>query len=576
MDVLLDLRWMVLGRAGGLEQMAYELVAALAKVSRQDTFYLYCPDRVFQDWLFKSDSNMALIDSDRFALVPERVSYDRSEGRPSGNLERLGVVALDGSEGPPRAISVDLVHSIGGYVHDELLDYRNILTIHDLQHIHLPHHFDEAEIATRNARYLTSIHASEAVISVSDFVKRDIVAQYGVKPETVTSIWNIPSGSPTNRLSKSKEDRILGKMGIDFEYLFFPSHGWPHKNHLKLVEAFPFIQESLPNLRMIFTGGKFDQEHPAAKKIRSLGLEEYILHIGYRTPTEIRCLYQGAKALVYPSLFEGFGMPVAEAIESGVPVVCSDIEPLVEIGGEAVVTFDPRSSKDIAEKVVAALRDDRLLEDLRVKGEAQLKRFSSEAIARQTYELYRKTCGLEPTPMGSRHGDKTNNRCESTRHWGRVSERNFRAGKSFSGLAALLLAAMKSPPLARSIWKSVRTKDASIRSFSGRYGDGWVGPNYREWFWVPEGSKRLVLEIEAPPLPHADDFHFRVVVQGIEAGDFRFTGKSSLRIPIDLKESAEELVQLEIDSNYWFRPNDRDSNGDERELAIKLTGICWR
>jgi len=567
---------MVLGRAGGLEQMAYELVAALAKVSRQDTFYLYCPDRVFQDWLFKSDSNMALIDSDRFALVPERVSYDRSEGRPSGNLERLGVVALDGSEHPSRMISVDLIHSIGGYVHDELLDYRNILTIHDLQHIHLPHHFDEAEIATRNARYLTSIHASEAVISVSDFVKRDIVAQYGVKPETVTSIWNIPSGSPTNRLSKSKEDRILGKMGIDFEYLFFPSHGWPHKNHLKLVEAFPFIRESLPNLRMIFTGGKFDQEHPAAKKIRSLGLEEYILHIGYRTPTEIRCLYQGAKALVYPSLFEGFGMPVAEAIESGVPVVCSDIEPLVEIGGEAVVTFDPRSSKDIAEKVVAALRDDRLLEDLRVKGEAQLKRFSSEAIARQTYELYRKTCGLEPTPMGSRHGDKTNNRCESTRHWGRVSERNFRAGKSFSGLTALLLAAMKSPPLARSIWKSVRTKDASIRSFSGRYGDGWVGPNYREWFWVPEGSKRLVLEIEAPPLPHADDFHFRVVVQGIEAGDFRFTGKSSLRIPIDLKESAEELVQLEIDSNYWFRPNDRDSNGDERELAIKLAGICWR
>jgi len=556
--------------------MAYELVAALAKVSRQDTFYLYCPDRVFQDWLFKSDSNMALIDSDRFALVPERVSYDRSEGRPSGNLERLGVVALDGSEHPSRMISVDLIHSIGGYVHDELLDYRNILTIHDLQHIHLPHHFDEAEIATRNARYLTSIHASEAVISVSDFVKRDIVAQYGVKPETVTSIWNIPSGSPTNRLSKSKEDRILGKMGIDFEYLFFPSHGWPHKNHLKLVEAFPFIRESLPNLRMIFTGGKFDQEHPAAKKIRSLGLEEYILHIGYRTPTEIRCLYQGAKALVYPSLFEGFGMPVAEAIESGVPVVCSDIEPLVEIGGEAVVTFDPRSSKDIAEKVVAALRDDRLLEDLRVKGEAQLKRFSSEAIARQTYELYRKTCGLEPTPMGSRHGDKTNNRCESTRHWGRVSERNFRAGKSFSGLTALLLAAMKSPPLARSIWKSVRTKDASIRSFSGRYGDGWVGPNYREWFWVPEGSKRLVLEIEAPPLPHADDFHFRVVVQGIEAGDFRFTGKSSLRIPIDLKESAEELVQLEIDSNYWFRPNDRDSNGDERELAIKLAGICWR
>ena len=575
MDILLDLRWMVLGRAGGLEQMAYELVAALAKVSRKDTFYLYCPDRAFQDWLFKSELNMVLIDSDRFALVPERVSYDRSEGRPSGKLGRLGVVALDGSEHPPRTLNVDLVHSIGGYVHDELLDYRNILTIHDLQHIHLPHHFDEVEIAARNARYLTSIHASEAVISVSGFVKRDIIAQYGVKPESVTSIWNIPSGSPTDRLSKSKEDRILRKMGIDFEYLFFPSHGWPHKNHLKLVEAFPFIQESMPNLRMIFTGGKFDQEHPAAKKIRSLGLEEFILHIGYRTPTEIRCLYECAEVLVYPSLFEGFGMPVAEAIESGAPVVCSDIEPLVEIGGEAVVTFDPCSSKDIADKVLSVLGDDRLLESLRAKGEAQLTRFSSEAIARQTYDLYRKTCGLDPTPLESSRLAKTNSRCESTRHWGRVSERSLRAGKLLLGLVALLVTALKSPPLARSIWKALQSKGDRASSFNGRHGDGWIVPNYREWLWVPEGSKGLILEIEAPPLPHADDFSFRVALQGIELGDFRFEGKSSLRILITLKESSKELVQLKIDSNYWFRPNDRDDNGDERELAVKLAGIHW-
>ena len=92
MDILLDLRWMVLGHAGGLEQMAYELVAALAKVSRKDTFYLYCPDRAFQDWLFESELNMVLIDSDRFALVPERVSYDRSEGRPSGKLGFLKIL----------------------------------------------------------------------------------------------------------------------------------------------------------------------------------------------------------------------------------------------------------------------------------------------------------------------------------------------------------------------------------------------------------------------------------------------------------------------------------------------------
>ena len=92
---------------------------------------------------------------------------------------------------------------------------------------------------------------------------------------------------------------------------------------------------------------------------------------------------------------------------------------------------------------------------------------------------------------------------------------------------------------------------------------------------MPEGSKGLILEIEAPPLPHADDFSFRVALQGLELGDFRFEGKSSLRILITLKESSKELVQLKIDSNYWFRPNDRDDNGDERELAVKLAGIHW-
>jgi len=73
MNVLIDLRWMALGRAGGLEQMAYELVAALSEIIGEDRFYLYCPERVFCDWSFKEGSEMNLIDSDRFALVPERV-----------------------------------------------------------------------------------------------------------------------------------------------------------------------------------------------------------------------------------------------------------------------------------------------------------------------------------------------------------------------------------------------------------------------------------------------------------------------------------------------------------------------
>jgi len=204
MNILIDLRWMVIGRAGGLEQMAYELVAAMEGVSDQDVFYLFCSERVFRDWLFKSGSKMKLIDSDRFALVPERVSFDRSEGWSCKTLTKLGLATLDGSRSGMQVIKIDLVHSIGGYVHDELLDYRNVLTVHDLQHIHLPQHFDDEEIATRNARYLTSIRASEAVISVSEFVKRDVINQYGASSKDVFTIWNIPSGNPSKGFTDSK------------------------------------------------------------------------------------------------------------------------------------------------------------------------------------------------------------------------------------------------------------------------------------------------------------------------------------------------------------------------------------
>lgn len=575
MNVLIDLRWMVIGRAGGLEQMAYELVAAIPKVCGEDSFYLYCSERVFCDWLFKSDSKMKLIDSDRFQLVSERVDYDRSEQCCRRMLTKLGVAAVDGSKQGLRILDIDLVHSIGGYVHDELLNYRNVLTVHDLQHIHMPYNFDETEIATRNARYLTSIRASEAVISVSDFVKRDIVTQYGVKEDNVFTIWNIPSGSPSKRFPESKVSRILREMGIDFDFLFFPSHGWPHKNHLVLVEAFLFVRESIPDLRMVFTGGSFEKKHPAAEKIHSLGLGDSVVHIGYRTPTEVRCLYQGAKALVYPSLFEGFGMPVAESIEAGTPVVCSEIEPLVDVGGDAIVTFDPSNPKDIADKIVSVLQNDRLRSKLLRHGEEQQKRFSGEAITLRTYNLYRSCCGLDLLEEKD-CSSKAAIRCESTRHWGRVCERKFRAGRRTSGIMALLVTAWLSWPLARAVYRTLkREKTNRDKGFHGRYGDGWIGVKYRDWFMVPKEAKALELDLVAPPFPHADDFGIKVVVERNEIGVFRFEDDSTLRVTIDLKHGIGELIRLEIDSNQSFKPNKQVQNGDERELAIKLVGINW-
>jgi len=268
-------------------------------------------------------------------------------------------------------------------------------------------------------------------------------------------------------------------------------------------------------------------------------------------------------------------MPVAEAIEAGTPVVCSDIEPLVEVGGEAVVTCDPNDPESIADKVISVLQNDKVREKSLRRGIEQQKRFSGEAIALQTYNLYRRSCDLDPLEE-ARLPTNEGSRCESTRHWGRVCERNFKGGRPLRGLGALVITAWLSLPLAKAIWRALRKERTRIQSnFYGRYGDGWIGPKYRDWFMVPKGSKGFELELGAPPLPHADDFEIRIAVEGSELGVFRFDDDSTLRIPIDLKQITRELIRLEIDANRSFTPNEQVSNGDERELALKLIGIRW-
>jgi glycosyltransferase involved in cell wall biosynthesis len=231
-------------------------------------------------------------------------------------------------------------------------------TLHDLQEKYMPEHFG---LATRAWRHLTnSILTRRAafIVCESRFVKNDIVRFFGVDEARVRVI----PAPPVTMLRDSLPDEASiqatrQKFGLPDRYAFYPAQFWPHKNHLRLVEAFARLATSHPDCSLVLTGKKRDEFERVFERVRQLGLQERVLHIGYVETSELAALYRCASVAVVPTLFESISIPVYEAFAVGTAVCCSNVVALPEQVGDAGLLFDPRSVQDIADKLGTLLSD---------------------------------------------------------------------------------------------------------------------------------------------------------------------------------------------------------------------------
>ncbi len=574
MNILIDLRWMTIGKAGGMEQLAFELVASIGRICREGIVFVYCPQRTFREWRFDSPSVVQCIDSDVTTLVPQAslLAYN-GNGAVSPSC-KLGCVLNDyGASSVERVADIDLVHSIGGYISPELRQYRHVLTILDLQHVHFPEFFSPDEIRAREQNHAEAIRISERVICISEAVKRDVIRHFKVEEEKLSASWVIPSGHAWLRPSKRLVEKVLGPLRAPTDFLLFPSHAWLHKNHARLVDAFAIVRESFPNLTLVFTGGEIGESHPAKTQIERHNLSESVVHLGYCTPLEIRCLLERAQALVYPSLFEGFGLPVAEAILAGTPVVCSDIAPLNEIGGEALVTFDPTDEKDIARKIISVLQDDTLRNEKLALCKERRSLFSPDTLGLQILNTYREACGLDL--IDSVESDwKPNLKHELARHWVRRSDRNRKEGQRLLGLFDWFRALLNSPRLALS--GIGKRKEPLPGPFRGRYGDGWIGTEFEEWLMVPEGASGLEIDLEGRPAACDGQVGFQIHMEGKHTYEGSITDGATETVVVNLPESPPEISSIHIRCDHSFTPREIGASDDSRKLSLKLNCIRWR
>lgn len=390
--MLYDVRWMHPGSAGGIEQLVYELVAHLSKLDSQNFYRFFGPRSALLDWKFPAFFKRRLFFSDLASLqarqfvdgVIDEFAF-RTTGTRFLNREMRLLRFV-------KKMDFDLVHSFQGFTYPEFEGFPSIVSVPDLQHLAHPEFFSKEDWHVRDRLLRPSLMRASHIICISQFTLESVHRHYQIPRDKMTVIWIAPSRAASLPLSDAERVRLLKSLGIQLPFVLFPAHNWPHKNHNRLLEAFALARAQLPKgLKLILTGGT---AHPAVNLkdlIAEHGLNESVRHLGYVTPLELRALYGSAVALIFPSLFEGFGMPIAEAIVSGCPVACADSASLPEIAGDAALTFDPYSVSDIAEALIRITTEKDLREQLLARGRKRKALFSPWIPAIKTLQVYRQT-----------------------------------------------------------------------------------------------------------------------------------------------------------------------------------------
>jgi glycosyltransferase involved in cell wall biosynthesis len=232
-------------------------------------------------------------------------------------------------------------------------DVPYVVALHDVQHLDQPKNFSRGERLYRRFRYDLPTQRASAVITISDFSRDRIVRRLGVDPDRVhvAHLGVDPSA-------------FAPHYGHRDDFVLYPARGWPHKNHRRLIQAMEVVRRSHRGMRLVLTGGALE---------RLTDVPDWVDVRGLVSRSDLSSLYQHAAALAFPSLYEGFGLPLLEAMASGCPVAASNAGSLPEIVGEAGVLFDPTDSSAIAAGIEASLDNS---EELARRGVARAKAFT--------------------------------------------------------------------------------------------------------------------------------------------------------------------------------------------------------
>ena len=256
------------------------------------------------------------------------------------------------------------------------------ISIMDLSFVYFPQLFNKNDLYQLNNWTRYSAKKAAKIFTISEASRDDIIKLYKVDPKKV--IVTYPGIKKIDKL-ESMED-LANKFKIKNDYILFVGTLQPRKNIVKLIEAFAKLQTKGKNLDLVVVGKKGWMYEEILKAPEQFGVKEKVIFLDFVSDSDLPFLYENARCYVLPSLYEGFGLPVLEAMKYGCPVVTSNISSLPEAGGDAALYFNPENVDDMAGTINKVLSSESLRKEMIEKGLEQVKKFSWEKTAKLTLQ----------------------------------------------------------------------------------------------------------------------------------------------------------------------------------------------
>jgi glycosyltransferase involved in cell wall biosynthesis len=359
----------------GTENYSYCLIKAFTRIDKKNSYRLYTHGVTEEK-----------IDVD----LPPNFSVENISW---GRFWTQGGLALATIKNPPDILFIP-AHTLPLLRELSRNKTRTVVTIHDLGYEYLPNYYHIPNFLYLNKSTEWAVKWANALIAVSEATRIDLINKMHCDSKKIFVVHEgVDITKFKNQNSKIKKDFIFRKYGIGEKYILFVGTIQPRKNLERLIEAFSLVRKSFGNLdlELIIIGKPGWMYEPILVAPKKYGVEEYVRFLNFVPEEDLVLLYRYAQVFCLPSLFEGFGLPVLEAMASGCPVVVSDSSSLPEIVGDAGIHVDTLSYISIASGIKRILGNDTLRNSLIAKGRQRAREFTWEKTAKRTLAVFEKT-----------------------------------------------------------------------------------------------------------------------------------------------------------------------------------------
>jgi glycosyltransferase involved in cell wall biosynthesis len=268
---------------------------------------------------------------------------------------------------------------------------RSVVTIHDCIHLMFPQYLpNRAAYAYARGAMWSAARRSDRILTVSEASKRDILHFFNVPPDKISVVYNAIDERFGIEPAAEEIARVRERFQLDQRFVLYAGTIKPHKNLVRLIEAFAQLRTGeFEELKLLIIGDEISRLPALRRAVHSHKLHKHVRFLGFLPDETLAALYRLAALFVFPSLYEGFGLPPLEAMASGTPVVTSNVSSLPEVAGDAAVLVDPYDVESIVHGMRRVLSDPALADEMRKKGLVRARDFSWERSVARTHDIYR-------------------------------------------------------------------------------------------------------------------------------------------------------------------------------------------